>query len=123
VMALHAPACLWGWFYIHDAWTFGIAFVMTGLLQVLYNTAVAALWPLIFRKEDFAQLSSASGLVGTVVGMAYAYGLASLLDYTHEDYRYSFLLAGLMSIVALVVIVVMYEKFKGLGGVKHYVAP
>jgi len=143
VMALHVPACLWGWFYIDDKRTFAIAFVLTGLFQVLYNTAVSALWPIIFRRDVFAQLGSAAGLISTVVMLLYRGPIARMLDYTAKAnstaihagskgdivvlapciYQYTFLLAGLMSIVALVVLMVMYKKFNELGGTKGYVAP
>jgi MFS family permease len=123
VMALHVPACLWGWFCVGNGTTFAIAYVLTGLLQVLYNTAVSALWPRILRKDAFAQLSSASALIHIPINMTYGYFLAWLLDFTHSNYRYTFLLAGVLSIVAMAVLMVLYRKFMKLGGADHYVAP
>ncbi|MEI8194912.1 MAG: MFS transporter [Phycisphaerae bacterium] len=123
VLALHIPAALWGGLYIHDGTTFAIAFVITGLLQVLWGTATTALWPLLYPKATFAQLTSAADLLATIIGMGYGLSLGWFLDYTHSNYRYTFLLAGILDVVALAATVVVYQKFKALGGTKGYVAP
>jgi MFS family permease len=122
-LALHIPAALLGGLFIHDGRTFAIAFLVTGLLQVVWGTATAALGQLLLPKATFAQYSSAAGVVSTLLGMAYLPMMGWLMDYTHDTYRYTFLLAGALDIVGLVATVVVYRKFVALGGAKGYVAP
>jgi MFS family permease len=136
VLALHIPAALWGGLVIHDGKSFAIAYVITGLLQVLWGTATAALWPLLYPKDSYAQLASAAGAIGSIISLVFVLGLGMFLDYTkhvtHQGwffdvvearYRYTFTISAILDILGLIATIVVYRKFIALGGQKGYVAP
>jgi MFS family permease len=122
-LLLHLIVALFGGLFIHDAKTFGIAFVLTGMLQGTWYTSSAALAPLLFFKPKFAQYISAMSMIAIPCGMIFTPLVGKLLDVTHNVYRYTYLLGGIIDIAALLATFVVYRKFLAQGGTKNYMAP
>ena len=55
--------------------------------------------------------------------MLLAPALGKFLDYTNRDYRSTFYLSCLLTLLALAAFIVLHFRFMALGGPKHYVAP
>ena len=56
-LILHGAASLWGGFFIHNAQTFGVAYVLTGTLSGTWFTATAALALLLLPKKKMRNTS------------------------------------------------------------------
>lgn len=123
VMLMHAVAAIWGGLFITDSKSFTICFMLTGILQGAYYTGGATLGPLLLPKSTFAQYASALGLLSMLVGNIFVPLVGWMLDLSHNSYRYTYLLAGVMDVAALLVLVALYVRFRALGGPKGYVAP
>lgn len=122
-LALHGVAALWGGLLIHNTWTFGIAFVLTGTLSGTWYTATASLGMALMPKMKFAQYASALGIVSSLCSMALAAGMGRFLDFTNHQYRYTYLAAFFLDAAGLLVTLVVFRKFQTMGGMKEYVAP
>jgi MFS family permease len=122
-LILKSAAELLGGLYIHDATTFGIAFVSTAILSGTWLTATAAMTQLLLPKMKFAQYSSALAIVSSVSMMVFGPCMGRLLDLTHHQYRYIYLAGFILDIFGLLITIVVFEKFKALGGSQAYVAP
>jgi MFS family permease len=122
-LSLHLIVALCGGLFIHDTRSFGIAFVLTGMLQGTWYTSSAALAPLLFSKPKFAQYISAMSMIAIPCGMVFTPLVGKLLDLTGSVYRYTYLLGGIIDIAALVATFVVFRKFLAFGGTKNYAAP
>ena len=122
-LALYAIGTLWGGFYARDEFTFAIAFVLNGVLAGVYYTVSASMGQRLLPRAEFAQLSSAGGIVGGVCGMLLAPSVGLCLDYAHHNYRYTFLMSAVLSIAALIGLIIVHKEFMKLGGPDNYKAP
>jgi hypothetical protein len=122
-LAVHCVVAITGGLLIHDARSYAVAFVLTGMLQGTWYTVTAAVGPLLLPKDKFAQYGSAVGILGTLIGITFSPSVGRMLDLTHSTYRYTYLLGGVMDLLALTATIVVFRKFLALGGAKRYVAP
>ena len=112
-----------GFFWIKDPLSFGIVFLVHGVLSGCYFTGAAALGQMLFPKLKFAQFASAAGLILALCNIAFGPLLGLLLDWLGHDYRYTFGMGCLVGLAALLVGIIVYRRFMALGGPQHYVAP
>ncbi|MBS0633550.1 MAG: MFS transporter [Verrucomicrobia bacterium] len=123
LMLCYAIATLWAGFFAIDARSFGIALVVQGVLSGGWQTASASLAQRLFPESRFAQLASAMGIVGGVTGIGLPLLVGKILDHSGHVYRYTFLMNSALSFLALAFTLVLWRRFRALGGPQHYVAP
>jgi MFS family permease len=122
-MAFYGVAMVAGGFLIHDARSFGLFFILHGVLSGVYFTAAASLGQRLFPKARFAQFASAAGILNGVLFIIMPASLGVFLDWSGHQYRYSFLLAGVIAAFAVVALWNVHGRFMRLGGPRHYSAP
>jgi MFS family permease len=114
---------LWGGLYATTPNTFLIAWVLHGVLSGCYFTSAASLTQRLFPQEKFAQFHSASSFIASPVNLVFAPLIGMLIDQTGNTYRYTFVVACLLAVAALVAASQVHRRFMRLGGPKGYVAP
>jgi len=123
LLGLFAIALLCGDLFIKDVWTFSVAQVVMGIIYGPLLTTTALLGLRLLPRSNFAQFSSASGILSCIVGIGFGPAVGVVLDYTHHNYRYTFYMSFFFTILALLCGLVLHAKFMALGGPKNYVAP
>ena len=108
---------------VHNATTFGVAFVLCGTLWGFWFTAVAAVPSALLAKPRFASLDSAKSVASALGQMVVGPVCGWFLDLHHHNYHYMYLWACSLALLALVATIVVYRKFVGYGGPNNYVAP
>ena len=122
-LLLYGIFALWSGFNIRDTTTFVIGFMAHGIFATTYNTAAASMGFRLLARSNFSVLSAGTGIVGTVVGMIVTPLLGYLLDLTHSEYRYTYLVGFGYVMVGIPLYIIVYRKFRALGGPDHYLAP
>jgi MFS family permease len=123
ILVLYAMATLWGGLYARTSETFAIALIAHGVIAGLWNTATASLGQRLLPKQEFAQFSSAGGIIACISWMTLAPISGFLLDHAHHNYRYTFFMGFALTMVGLIGCLILHSKFMALGGPKHYRAP
>jgi len=123
VLVLYAGVTLWGGLFARDAHTFFVALIAHGVIAGIWNTATASLNQRLLPKAEFAQFSSAGGIVGSLSWMVMAPLWGFLLDHLHHAYRYTFFMGFALAAAGLVGCLILHGKFMALGGPRHYIAP
>ena len=93
------------------------------MISGCYFTSAASLGQRLFPRSKFGQYSSAAGLFGSVSMMAIGPAMGALVDLTGRNYRYTFVIGGLLALVALFAAWQVYVRFLRLGGPRGYIAP
>jgi len=112
-----------GYFGIVGPRSFGVVFVVHGVLSGCYFTGAAALGQVLMPKLKFALYYSAYILLWAIGNCVVGLGLGKLLDKLDRDYRFAFSAGGLIAALAFWTGYVVYRRFMALGGPKGYVAP
>ena len=120
---VYAVVMVVGFFGIVGPKSFGLVFLIHGVVSGCYFTGAAALAQMLFPKLKFAQFASAGALLFALVNVVFGPALGAVLDLLHHDYRFTFGFGALIALVALLVNVEVYRRFMALGGPKGYVAP
>ncbi|MDP2137349.1 MAG: MFS transporter [Candidatus Didemnitutus sp.] len=121
--ALYAIFSLWGGFFITDTLTFSIAFVAHGVLSGAFLTTTASFGQRLFPRARFAQFYSALMLVQAAGIMVVPLIIGAVLDYSHHNYRLTFVASGILSTLGVAACLVVHKRFMALGGPKNYQAP
>jgi MFS family permease len=122
-LAVYAVVMLCGGLLTTNAATFAVALVAHGVASGCLFTASASLAQRLLPRDKFAEIGSAGGIIGSIAGMFFAPILGKFLDYTHHDYRYTFVASAVLTLIALALFIVLHAKFMALGGPKGYAAP
>ena len=122
-LLLYAAFMLVGYYYIHDADSFGHMFLAHGIFSGCFFTGAAAVAQMLYPKLKFAQFAGAGGLVDAFCRMTLGPALGGLLDGLGNDYRYVFLVGSGIAVVALGLGYAVLRRWQQLGGRLHYVAP
>ncbi len=112
-----------GYFGIVGPASFGIVFLVHGVLSGCYFTGAAALGQLLFPKDKFAQFAAAVVQVLAIGNIVMGPAVGRLLDALGHDYRYTFGGGAVIALAALFATLVVYHRWKKLGGDTAYVAP
>lgn len=123
VITLYGLLCLWGGFYAVSPRTFGLAFLAHGVLVGTYLTASASLAQRLLPRENFAQLVSASGMLGSLLGIVFPPIMGHFLDASNHNYRLTFFAGSVLSFLALGCQMVVYRYWRRYGGPHHFVPP
>ncbi|MDB6095103.1 MAG: Major Facilitator Superfamily protein [Verrucomicrobia bacterium] len=122
-LAIYAAVMAVGGFVMKGPASFGIVFLLHGVLSGCYFTGAAALAQMLLPKLKFAQFTSAASLLQNVGLFVVGPATGKMLDLLGHDYRYTFLIGCVIALVTLWVTYVAYRHFEALGGAKGYVAP
>lgn len=122
-IAVYAVLMVVGWYGIVGPRSFGVVFLVHGVVSGCYFTGAAALAQMLFPKLKFAQFASAGALLLALANIGFGPLMGRLLDWLGHDYRYTFGVGALVALTALVFNLVVYRRFMALGGPKGYVAP
>jgi MFS family permease len=122
-LAAYAALMLWGAWAATDPRWFAIAFVAHGVLTGIFFTGTASLGQRLFPRAKFAQFASAAGILGALGYLVLPAALGAYLDATGRAYRHTFALSGLLALLGLSAFLVVWRRFRALGGPRDYVAP
>ncbi|MFA6286511.1 MAG: MFS transporter [Opitutaceae bacterium] len=122
-LAAYFLVTIYGGIWAKTPDTFLIAWVLHGVISGCYFTCAASLGQRLFPQLKYAQFASAAGIIGSVSTMAIGPAMGMAIDASGKVYRYTFVLGGFLSLVALIAAWVVYKQFVRLGGPKGYVAP
>jgi MFS family permease len=114
---------VWGFCFATTQTDFLIAWVLHGVLAGTYFTSVASLGQRLFPHEKFAQFASAAGILAAPANMALAPVVGAIIDFSGNDYRYTFGAGAVLAFIALWSAWHVHGKFMKLGGPENYVAP
>lgn len=123
MQAVYALVTLLGGLYSLDVSSFAIALVAQGVISGAWMTATASIGQRLLPRAQFAQFSSAGGIIGSLTGMLVGPAVGYILDQLHHVYRYTYYMSCAITVMAMLCGLVLYCKFKALGGPVHYVAP
>ena len=122
-MTLYAIAVGFGALLIHDAASFGWALLAHGVLSGCYFTASASMAQVLLPRSRFSQFASAGSLVTQIVTLGFGPFLGAMLDWTHSNYRITFMWSFFFATSAVALLLYIYRKFMAMGGPVGYVAP
>ncbi len=120
---LYGLLMLFGGFVTNSAATFGVFFVLHGVLSGSYMTATASLGQRLYPKMKFAQFASAWGLVFSAGYILITPATGLLLDAMGHCYQLTFVVSGVLSLAGAVAFLVLHRLFMELGGSEHYHPP
>jgi len=122
-IGLYAAISIYGALFATDPRTFGFAFLAHTIISGTYFTSMASLGQRLYPKQKFAQFASAGGLLGAVCGGAMPPLIGLVLDWSHHNYRLTFVMGAFFATAGFIALAVVYRKFLKLGGPQNYVAP
>lgn len=122
-MAAYALLCAWACVGTMDRTMFTVAFIGHGVVSGMFFTTTASIAQRIFPRERFAQFGSAGGILVALANMVIAPLAGQILDLTGHNYRYTFLMGGVIAAVSVVGYFIVYRMFMARGGPQGYVAP
>ena len=122
-LALYAVVMAASGFLVRDVTTFGIALVAHGVTSGCIFTAWASLPQRLLPRDKFAEIGSVGGVLGSLTGIFFSPVVGEFLDLVHHDYRDTFYICSLLTLMTLGAFLVVHHKFMALGGPKNYVAP
>lgn len=99
------------------------ALVVVGVCSGWYLTAVGPLCMKLFPKIEFAQFFAAANIASNLGMLLVGYLCGVALEANHRDYRYIYLWASVLGMFSLIATIIVYIKFRRLGGSREYVAP
>ncbi len=125
---LYAVVMFFGCALAVDRVSFAVFLVLHGVLSGTYFTLSASYPMRLFPRERFATLSSGSGMLSAIVSVLSAPIFGAILQILFENgvpihYRYTFLMGGIIALLAIGILLVVYRGFKRYGGDEGYVAP
>ena len=122
-MGLYAVVTFTAQLFIAGPRSFGIALIAYGVMSGSWQTLTASLTLRLFPQSRFAQIDSARALVSSLGMMLVGPVMGRFLDLTGQDYRHVYMASGGMAVLAVLSGLVVYAKFKQLGGPENYVPP
>lgn len=114
-------ANIWGYFYVTDYASF---FVVGIAIAVVYSVQFVSNGPVfieLFPPDKFGQFSSANAMMNSVLLIFANYFGGVAID--HFGYRFIFIWDTLFTAGATAALLVVYARWKQLGGPDHYVPP
>ncbi len=111
-MGLYCVMGIVSFFFIHDTTSYGVAFIAHGVLAGGYLTVSASLFQRLLPRAQFAQFSSAGGLINSIVMILLVPVIGKFLDWTGHQYRYTYLLGGVLALLSVILGVLLYGQFR-----------
>jgi MFS family permease len=123
VMVAYTIVAAGGYFFVHDAQSFGWVLLVHGVISGGFMTGAAALPQMLFPNSKFAQFAAAAGFLAAGLNMSLGPLLGLSLDFLGNDYRFTFLWGGAIALTSVIFGVVVYLRWQRLGGQVRYIAP
>ncbi len=120
---IYSAVLLASYILVKDVQTFGIALVTIGVVAGTGGTAGASLGQRLLPRAEFAQFSSAAGILSGLSWIVLPSVVGIFLDHAHHEYRYTLLMSSCLGFIGFAVMLVLHAKFMALGGPTKYVAP
>jgi len=121
-LALYGATTLWAFFFVSAA-SFGVIMMILSVLAGAYYTGAASLYQRILPSSIFAELGSAGGIIGTVLNVSAPLIIGSLLDRSGHNYRLTFIMGFVVTLMAIGCMSMVYWHWKKYGGPQNYKAP
>ena len=96
--------------------SFGVAFVVHGVLSGCYFTAAASLGQSLFPRLRYGQFASAAGIVTSLAAIAVSGGTGWVLDHTDHHYRLTFHAAAVLGVAATASLLVVCRSRRPADG-------
>jgi len=122
-LLLYGLFALWSGLFISNTTTFVIGFMAHGIFATSYNTAAASMGFRLLARSRYTVLSAGTGIVGTALSMVVTPLLGWVLDLSHSQYRFTYLVGFGYVMMGIPLYIIVYRKFLALGGPRNYVAP
>ena len=122
-LALYAGAMVWGAFTVRNSSTYLVALVLHGVMSGIIATAGASISQRLLPRSKFTEISSAGGVLNSLMLILVAPAMGAVLDAYGHAYRLTFVAGFLIAVAALVVNFSLYRKFIAMGGAERYIAP
>lgn len=123
VLVLYSLTMLAGWVVTHDPLSFKVFFVLHGVLAGAIFTTTTALLPRLLPRARFAQLSTVSAALTSLMQVLVLPATGLLIDLFGGDFRATFLMAGTVGLAGIGMWLLLMRQFKRLGGRDGYIAP
>lgn len=123
LMTVYAIVMLVAGLFVHDAPSFGVALLAYGVMGGSWQTATASLTMKLFPQSRYAEIDSARALVTSFGLMIVGPIMGRFLDLTGHNYRYVYLAAAFLAILAVLTGLVVYRRFLHYGGPHNYTPP
>ncbi|HEY8966790.1 MAG TPA: MFS transporter [Candidatus Methylacidiphilales bacterium] len=123
VLLLYGVVGVIGFAFIRDSLTFGIALLVNGVVAGTFYTVSGSLGQRILPRASFAQIGAAGGLISGVFNIVAPVLIGGALDLRGHDYRWTFLMGGVLAFFAAGCLAVVYRGWLRYGGAEHYAAP
>jgi maltose/moltooligosaccharide transporter len=120
---LYAAVTLAGFLLPGTSNAFFIIFLLHTVLSGIYLTGTASLGSRLLPSSRFAQLASAVTIPMAFFFMVLPPALGTIIEVSGHQYRYSFLIGFLISIAGTFAYLILFLRFKRLGGDSGYVPP
>ena len=122
-MSLYVVVTVYGFFFATTSSTFFIAFVLHTVVAGIYLTATASIGQRLLPQAKFGQFSSAAGIIGGICYMILPPALGIFIQNMNHEYRFVFILGSMIAATSAGAYVMVFFKYKKLGGDTAYVAP
>jgi MFS family permease len=122
-LVLYTLGTLWGGFYARDQTTFMIAFILNGVISGVYFTTSISIAQRFLPRAEFAQMSSASGIIIALCGMILGPAVGFFMDHMNHNYRYTYFISAGLAMITLALLAIVHHKFMKQGGPDNYQAP
>ena len=123
MLALYGVVMAGAGFLVRNPAGFSVALIAHTVISGSLFTAWASLSQRLLPRGNFAVISSAGGILGSITGIFFAPVVGQFLDFMHHDYRLTFFINAELTFGTLVAFYIVHRRFMALGGVKNYVAP
>lgn len=122
-LGLYAGIAIGGWFFANTPSSFIVFYVLHGVVSGAYMTGTASLQQRILPRDRFAQFASAGGIIGAFAFMIMPPITGFLIDSSGNNYRITFLMNGILCLLALCFFGLFFRAWKKRGGDAAYIAP
>ena len=112
-----------GWLLVDGPRSFEVFFILHGVLSGAFLTTTLSLLPRLLPRAQYSQMAAGGACISMALIAAASTGVGLILDVTGRDYRITFLMAGVIALVACGAWIWLYREFKALGGLKSYTPP
>lgn len=122
-MGLYAVTMVLGSLLVHDAFSFGIAFIGHTILSGTYFTCAASLPQQLYPRSKYSQYASAALILSSMTGLGFAPSIGGVMDATNNNYHLTFWFGLFLSLATIVLMLFLYQRFRSYGGITAYLAP
>lgn len=114
-------ANIFGYFFCYDYTSFYVVCFLVSSTYVLQNASELPLTVRLYPKEQYGQFCSAAVVIRSVILIAANAGAGAFIDLC--GYRALFIWDFVFTIIAVILLLIVYKMWKNYGGDKAYVAP